>query len=672
METKNCEQTEKDAGPESTMTITSPVAQAEIPTADAGNANMEMKQDLGQGTAVTSSDETALRPMESDIKIENQIKPAEVPAINPVVNTAPTTTNLPMRKRKQGCMEEKLDDSKHVIQPVVDSKKPKPDLSDDEAKDPIAQELAEALALSGGIALTKLKTETPDAQDPIPSPNTTEVPATTPINGIAPIKRMPMSKAREIRLEQNRKAARESRRRKKIMIEELQRSVIFFSRANGTLKQRNDELERLLLQAKGQVQAFEDGKHQAAAAAEGVDETAVGDGSKPETKEAEANGEDKSPSSEPGDKQEQPEHAPDTTGHNNLVRPEDNGLVVQPQSTMPPMPQLKHQQIQLQRTQCEEAKQAQTVSQQAQAQQAVACAQAQQQAQAHAARAAATQAMFESHGFPPIAARAAAQTFVTSSAPPLVGHMNQPQIHQNQMSTTDASSAACNNGSVPQAQLSQPQKAPTLQAGGHNPWQSIMAMQAQPMQAQPMQTQPVQTQPMQTQPMQTQPMQTQPMQTQPMQTQPMQAQPMQAQLPGATAPSPAGHINATGQAPAQAEKSLKDTFLAIQQQYNRAACNPLVMQPVPVPNNISPPMLGQQQSMVPCPSQPQSQPQDMIKPSVQKDEQHVTPSNVAESHSQVKDVIGTHAQVNVVEETTNQSAREELNEILTGEATADL
>ena len=40
----------------------------------------------------------------------------------------------------------------------------------------------------------------------------------------------PTSKAREIRLEENRKAARESRRRKKVLQEELQRSVIFFSR----------------------------------------------------------------------------------------------------------------------------------------------------------------------------------------------------------------------------------------------------------------------------------------------------------------------------------------------------------------------------------------------------------------------------------------------------------
>lgn len=68
------------------------------------------------------------------------------------------------------------------------------------------------------------------------------------------------SKARAIRLEQNRKAAKESRRRKKMMIEELQRSVIFFSRCNGSLKQQNDELSRLLLQAQAQVAAIESGQ----------------------------------------------------------------------------------------------------------------------------------------------------------------------------------------------------------------------------------------------------------------------------------------------------------------------------------------------------------------------------------------------------------------------------
>jgi len=71
---------------------------------------------------------------------------------------------------------------------------------------------------------------------------------------------MPIIKGRTVRLEQNRKAARESRRRKKVMIEELQRSVIFFSRANGTLKQQNDELTRLLMQAQAHASVTEGGE----------------------------------------------------------------------------------------------------------------------------------------------------------------------------------------------------------------------------------------------------------------------------------------------------------------------------------------------------------------------------------------------------------------------------
>eukprot|EP00980_Cylindrotheca_fusiformis_P014491 scaffold3875_cov123-Cylindrotheca_fusiformis.AAC.11 len=83
------------------------------------------------------------------------------------------------------------------------------------------------------------------------------------------LKRGALSGPRAIRLEQNRKAARESRRRKKVMIEELQRSVIFFSRTNGTLKQQNEELTRLLMQAQAQVGVIESqkkGKEDAAAA----------------------------------------------------------------------------------------------------------------------------------------------------------------------------------------------------------------------------------------------------------------------------------------------------------------------------------------------------------------------------------------------------------------------
>jgi hypothetical protein len=55
---------------------------------------------------------------------------------------------------------------------------------------------------------------------------------------------------REKRLEQNRKAAIESRRRKKVMVDELKRSVQYYTKANSTLKSQNAELERQLLMAK--------------------------------------------------------------------------------------------------------------------------------------------------------------------------------------------------------------------------------------------------------------------------------------------------------------------------------------------------------------------------------------------------------------------------------------
>jgi hypothetical protein len=45
----------------------------------------------------------------------------------------------------------------------------------------------------------------------------------------------------------------ESLKRKKGVEEELQRSVIFFSRANSTLKQQHNELTHVLLQAQTQV-----------------------------------------------------------------------------------------------------------------------------------------------------------------------------------------------------------------------------------------------------------------------------------------------------------------------------------------------------------------------------------------------------------------------------------
>ena len=58
----------------------------------------------------------------------------------------------------------------------------------------------------------------------------------------------PMALKRRERLEQNRISARESRKRKKNMIEELQRTVITLSRENKELNERNEELRRELVE----------------------------------------------------------------------------------------------------------------------------------------------------------------------------------------------------------------------------------------------------------------------------------------------------------------------------------------------------------------------------------------------------------------------------------------
>lgn len=65
------------------------------------------------------------------------------------------------------------------------------------------------------------------------------------------------TQTREARLEQNRRAARETRRRKKVMVEELQRSVLYFSRANSNLKAQNEDFEATLAQALAKVSAME-------------------------------------------------------------------------------------------------------------------------------------------------------------------------------------------------------------------------------------------------------------------------------------------------------------------------------------------------------------------------------------------------------------------------------
>mmetsp|Transcript_128 Transcript_128/g.292 ORF Transcript_128/g.292 Transcript_128/m.292 type:complete len:132 (+) Transcript_128:68-463(+) len=54
------------------------------------------------------------------------------------------------------------------------------------------------------------------------------------------------NKKRKERLEQNRISARESRKRKKSMIEELQKTVITLSRENKELNEKNEQLRQQL------------------------------------------------------------------------------------------------------------------------------------------------------------------------------------------------------------------------------------------------------------------------------------------------------------------------------------------------------------------------------------------------------------------------------------------
>ena len=65
------------------------------------------------------------------------------------------------------------------------------------------------------------------------------------------------ARKRKERLEQNRISARESRKRKKTMIEELQRTVITLSRENKDLNERNEQLRRQLMEIGAKVSAQE-------------------------------------------------------------------------------------------------------------------------------------------------------------------------------------------------------------------------------------------------------------------------------------------------------------------------------------------------------------------------------------------------------------------------------
>ena len=67
-------------------------------------------------------------------------------------------------------------------------------------------------------------------------------------------KRRGPKKSKEQKLEENKIAARESRKRKKVFMEEMQRSLVFYSKSNATLKAENEELKRRLAQAEAKIQ----------------------------------------------------------------------------------------------------------------------------------------------------------------------------------------------------------------------------------------------------------------------------------------------------------------------------------------------------------------------------------------------------------------------------------
>ena len=64
------------------------------------------------------------------------------------------------------------------------------------------------------------------------------------------------ARKRKERLEQNRISARESRKRKKTMIEELQRTVITLSKENKELNERNETLRRQLMEIGAKVRSL--------------------------------------------------------------------------------------------------------------------------------------------------------------------------------------------------------------------------------------------------------------------------------------------------------------------------------------------------------------------------------------------------------------------------------
>jgi hypothetical protein len=112
-----------------------------------------------------------------------------------------------------------------------------------------------------GTTSIKLPQESPSAPTPAPTPTATPAPvadnttAAMPTSAAdQPYNNQQKSKRKE-RLEQNRISARESRKRKKSMIEELQRTVITLTTENKELNGRNQSLRSNLAEIGRKVRA---------------------------------------------------------------------------------------------------------------------------------------------------------------------------------------------------------------------------------------------------------------------------------------------------------------------------------------------------------------------------------------------------------------------------------
>jgi hypothetical protein len=229
------------------------------------------------------------------------------------------------------------------------------------------------------------------------------------------------SVARARRLEQNRLAAIESRRRKKIMVEELQRSVGFYTKSNKSIKSQNAELERQILMARQKIIHGGD---------DGLD--TVASTSVDSSKEA-VNGNATS-EKESSTKSDQP---PSSSTATTIAKRASVGYAKDDYTSFKsPISSIDDE-------------------------------------QAQQAQFAATQALYKSMGFPPGAARAAASTF--SQYVSQTGNVPCATIHRNKSAKAEASEAAAAIASIPSADIASVDKEPKKQQLKPPPSYSLVA-----------------------------------------------------------------------------------------------------------------------------------------------------------------------------------------------------